>query len=301
MHLFSKIQKTKKKFHAKNTLARDNARDRVVSEIHTSGKHGGGDDCRARHCNDCRTACITCAARYTTGSSFHAGSRASLDRAAGAAGAKHQDDARAGKLWKRICLWCHHSLRCHNTHCCGAWQCRRSTPPLGAVWTAAIGALVCLTGLMFGDPGVITRSEERCKPIPHGLIRKQLLAGQGLSSAIRNYDDPTHGSYCVRCLIWRRAADKAHHCSICQRCGMYMCTLLHQHKHTNVYTHTRTQTSKSTNTRIHKHTYTHACEHIHTHAHIYTYSLTITKYEFTHVYMHICEDSHLWKHTYTCE
>ena len=93
---------------------------------------------------------------------------------------------------------------------------------LGAVWTAAIGALVCLTGLMFGDPGVITRSEERCKPIPHGLIREQLLAGQGLSSAIRNYDDPTHGSYCVRCLIWRRTADKAHHCSICQRCGMYM-------------------------------------------------------------------------------
>lgn len=89
---------------------------------------------------------------------------------------------------------------------------------LGTVWTAALVAVVCLSGLMFGDPGVIARSEERCMPVPNGPIREQLLTGQTLTSDMRNVADPTHGTYCVRCLIWRTTADKAHHCSTCQRC-----------------------------------------------------------------------------------
>merc|ERR1712228_344938 len=27
-----------------------------------------------------------------------------------------------------------------------------------------------------------------------------------------------NGSYCVRCLVWRKQDEKAHHCCVCQRC-----------------------------------------------------------------------------------
>ena len=91
---------------------------------------------------------------------------------------------------------------------------------LSVIWTLVLIALLCLLGLVFGDPGVIARSEERCAPVPEGRIRELLASGTPLSSQpdVRNVEDATHGSYCVRCLVWRRHEEKAHHCSICQRC-----------------------------------------------------------------------------------
>ena len=44
-----------------------------------------------------------------------------------------------------------------------------------AIWAEAIIAMTCLLGLMFGDPGVIKRCEERCTPVPPGLIRNTLV------------------------------------------------------------------------------------------------------------------------------
>ncbi len=44
-----------------------------------------------------------------------------------------------------------------------------------AIWAETIVALACLLGLMFGDPGIIARSEERCTPVPSGLIRTTLV------------------------------------------------------------------------------------------------------------------------------
>ena len=46
---------------------------------------------------------------------------------------------------------------------------------IAAIWAETTVALVCLFGLLFGDPGVIKRSEQRCTPVPSGLIRTTLV------------------------------------------------------------------------------------------------------------------------------
>jgi len=92
-------------------------------------------------------------------------------------------------------------------------------PPLflSAIWAETLVALCCLAGLMFGDPGVVLRSEQRCKPVPDG-VADLLRAGQPIPADMRNIEDPVRGTFCVRCLVWRGSDEKAHHCSTCQRC-----------------------------------------------------------------------------------
>jgi len=81
-------------------------------------------------------------------------------------------------------------------------------------------ALFCLAGLMFGDPGVLKRSQQRCFPLPPEVLRC-LRAGEVPG---RQNVYTSGGQFCVRCLIWRPEArppmyrDHVHHCSICQRC-----------------------------------------------------------------------------------
>lgn len=89
---------------------------------------------------------------------------------------------------------------------------------LVAAWVEAAVALVCLRGVLRADPGVIQRSVERCSPVPEGPVRELLLEGAASSGPLENVEDQEHGSYCVRCFLWRRANEHAHHCSICQRC-----------------------------------------------------------------------------------
>ena len=55
-------------------------------------------------------------------------------------------------------------------------------------------------------------------PIPQGQVREQLLKGQRPTGFLGNVHDQRLGSYCTRCLVWRRNDEQAHHCSICQRC-----------------------------------------------------------------------------------
>jgi len=92
-------------------------------------------------------------------------------------------------------------------------------PPLflSAIWAEALVALLCLAGLMFGDPGVVERSELRCLPMPDD-IADLLRAGQAIPADMRNIEDAVQGTYCVRCMVWRGHDEKAHHCSTCQRC-----------------------------------------------------------------------------------
>lgn len=82
-------------------------------------------------------------------------------------------------------------------------------------------ALLCLLGVQCASPGIIQRSEERCLPVPEGAIRGAILEEEGCSIIEvrhKNIRNPCRGSYCVRCLVWRRDEDQAHHCSTCQRC-----------------------------------------------------------------------------------
>jgi hypothetical protein len=148
---------------------------------------------------------------------------------------------------------------------------------LAAIYAQALLALGCLLGVLLGDPGMVRRSTAQ-PPVP-AEVAARLAAGRPLEG-LANVDDPVrlptatrgpvlsalgptarggvqkppalpiqvHGSYCVRCCVWRplppalqavreaRLAagpcgalrrcwtsdggrnKPAHHCAICQRC-----------------------------------------------------------------------------------
>ena len=109
---------------------------------------------------------------------------------------------------------------------------------LTLIYAEAAVALYCLNGLLCGDPGVIERSAEVCLPVP-AEVATCLRDGTELPSM--NIDNVDRGTYCVRCLVWRRAPFPkqeresccrpfglrprkgrglagVHHCSTCQRC-----------------------------------------------------------------------------------
>ncbi len=87
---------------------------------------------------------------------------------------------------------------------------------IGAINAQAVFAIGCTLYVLFGDAGVIERSEETCLPIPP-VVAERLAAGESLDGLANPVDDTS--SYCVRCCVWRRPGrGRAHHCSTCQRC-----------------------------------------------------------------------------------
>ena len=50
---------------------------------------------------------------------------------------------------------------------------------LGAIWAEAACAIICLLGLMWGDPGTVKRSPQTCYPMPE-LVSERLRNGRPL-------------------------------------------------------------------------------------------------------------------------
>ena len=115
------------------------------------------------------------------------------------------------------------------------------------VVTLAVTAISCHAYILYGDPGVVRRSQDNCLPLPPDVSEK--LSGYNPRDVDPSGSHPLDGmtnikdsdrSYCVRCCLWRddnemppkvrlvRAAAarmprsgarvKFHHCSCCQRC-----------------------------------------------------------------------------------
>ena len=75
----------------------------------------------------------------------------------------------------------------------------------GIVWAEAATALVCLVGLLFGDPGVVPRSAKNCMPPPDAISRK-FHAGENLADSMHENvteANPPFRSYCARCFVYR--------------------------------------------------------------------------------------------------
>jgi hypothetical protein len=85
-----------------------------------------------------------------------------------------------------------------------------------AIYTEALIALVCLLGLMWGDPGTLKRSPEACFPQP-AVVAEALQRGDVRSLSTMQNVRENGATFCVRCLIWR-PDETVHHCSTCQRC-----------------------------------------------------------------------------------
>lgn len=93
--------------------------------------------------------------------------------------------------------------------------------PFLALIACGVGSWICLAGMMFGDPGIVYRSEDTCYPIPPAILTKlkagtgMVAKGQSMAQANVQADDGM-SSYCVRCFVWRPRG--SHHCSVCGRC-----------------------------------------------------------------------------------
>lgn len=106
---------------------------------------------------------------------------------------------------------------------------------LTLIYAEAVTALTCLFGIMFGNPGIIERSQETCFPLPQKIVEK-LKDGESLAGKNVVEEEQT---YCTRCFVWRTpfsdespecnaCSDIAcggtysyrcyHHCGICERC-----------------------------------------------------------------------------------
>ena len=124
-----------------------------------------------------------------------------------------------------------------------------ASPLVVAVLIEAVVALACLAYLMWGDPGVVHRSQHTCMPVPTEVADKLSEAATRPGFTPAGPTDPSWNplagmtnlhegerSYCVRCCLWRdqweppprgrisaacsrsRARIQVHHCSTCQRC-----------------------------------------------------------------------------------
>lgn len=91
---------------------------------------------------------------------------------------------------------------------------------MGCLYIEAVIAIICLIGILFGDPGTLKRTPETCFPLPQVVV-EHIRSGTSLSNVDNVYQDGQ--VFCVRCCIWRPdpvsyRQDNTHHCSICQRC-----------------------------------------------------------------------------------
>ena len=88
------------------------------------------------------------------------------------------------------------------------------------IYGEAACAIGCLLGIMWGDPGVVKRSEETCFPIP-AEVADRLRRGLSLEQMGNVTEDGR--TYCIRCLLWRPGGlagrSTVHHCGTCQRCS----------------------------------------------------------------------------------
>lgn len=95
-----------------------------------------------------------------------------------------------------------------------------ATAILMPLLTVVVG-LGSLAGLLFGDPGVVKRSQFTCLPIPDEI--KARLTNTESLEGLRNINGEGQ-SYCVRCCVWRPTRSvhnvflAAHHCNTCARC-----------------------------------------------------------------------------------
>jgi hypothetical protein len=79
---------------------------------------------------------------------------------------------------------------------------------LALIYAQAVLALGCLAGLLLGDPGAVTRGAASQLPVP-AEVAARLAAGEPLDG-LANVENANHGSYCVRCCVWRPPPEVLH-------------------------------------------------------------------------------------------
>lgn len=93
---------------------------------------------------------------------------------------------------------------------------------LALIWAEAVAAVLATMFIQFAGAGVIKRTPDTCYPMPPE-VEERLSRSGGTTEGMDNIRGHSHrglpnGSYCVRCLVWRKQDENAHHCCVCQRC-----------------------------------------------------------------------------------
>ena len=89
-----------------------------------------------------------------------------------------------------------------------------------AVEVLAIVAILCFAFLCFSTAHLLPRTAQTANPIPPAVV-EALARGKPSELPSRNLEGDDGRTYCVRCMVWRPAGVKSHHCRVCNRCCVH--------------------------------------------------------------------------------
>lgn len=119
--------------------------------------------------------------------------------------------------WAFAALWCLRGVQLGDPGVICRSEERCTPVPAAAVrWVATSTAQTWVLGSRC-SLGLAGAAIMESLPLPAPTLRllgRFLMHGPGpLPNNTDNMWDENHGSYCTRCLVWRRRSEKAHHCS----------------------------------------------------------------------------------------
>ena len=92
--------------------------------------------------------------------------------------------------------------------------------PASIVDACAIVVVSCYLGVRRATSHLLARTEKTATPIPPEVSAALRGGADAPAMPTRNIVGADGRKYCVRCLLWRPAGVRSHHCRVCNRCSV---------------------------------------------------------------------------------
>ena len=92
--------------------------------------------------------------------------------------------------------------------------------PASIVDACAVVVVTCYLGVRRATSHLLARTEKTATPIPPEVSAALRGGADAPAMPTRNIVGADGRKYCVRCLLWRPAGVRSHHCRVCNRCSV---------------------------------------------------------------------------------
>ena len=92
--------------------------------------------------------------------------------------------------------------------------------PASIVDACAVVVVSCYLGVRRATSHLLARTEKTATPIPPEVSAALRGGADAPAMPTRNIVGADGRKYCVRCLLWRPAGVRSHHCRVCNRCSV---------------------------------------------------------------------------------